>query len=132
MADYITTNDDLLTYDVVPDGDLPRLGTARLEAESPAWKTRHSEAWQRTLLRLESRNPRITEDDLDDTTELKRAVCYYVAHLAYRMQAGSAQDLARADLMYQLWEREVEEVRLTIDGQQTRSGGWSFMRQLRS
>ena len=34
--------------------------------------------------------------------------------------------------MYQLWEREVEEVRLTIDGQQTRSGGWSFMRQLRS
>ena len=126
MADYITTNDDLLDYDVIPDGDLPRLGTERLEAESPAWKTRHSVAWSRTLQRLAARDPKIEESDLDDPTELKLAVCYMVAHLAYRQQAGSAHDLKRADLMYQLWEREVEEVRLTIQGAKTTPGSWGF------
>lgn len=122
MADYITTNTDLLTYDVIPDGDIPRLGTARLDAQSPAWLDRHREAWKQTLQRLQAREPSIAEDDLDDPSELKRAVCYLVAHLAYRQQVGQPQDLARADMYYDLWEREVEEVRLTIQGSQRRSG----------
>ena len=127
-----TTNADLATYDVLTAVEIKRLGTAALDGETPPWKTRHDEAWAKTLQRLRVRNPSIEESSVDDPTELSRACAYYVAYLGFRQQAGSPQDLKRAAWYYDLWEREVEEVYLTIFGQETAAGGWGWRRAMRT
>jgi hypothetical protein len=113
VADSITTNADLVTYEVLPDVEIVRLSTARLNAEDPPWATRHKLAWTKTLDRLGQRDPRIQENDIDDTSVLKYCVCCFVAYLAYRWAPAGEDDMKRAEWWHAQWTRELEEVRIS-------------------
>ena len=131
MAASITTNADLVTYEVLPDVEIRRLSTGRTESEDPPWITRHKMAWRATLLRLKRRVPSLEEADLDDTDEIKLATCYHVAYLAYKW-GPMEDDMKKAEYHYHLWERELETIDITSGGETLEPGGYGFRETSRS
>jgi hypothetical protein len=134
----ITTQADIVELEILSDVEIERLTTERqrnatTDAGDPfPWRSRHERAWARTLRELELRPTPITEADLGATSELRLAVCYLVAAIAYE-SGESGADMDRARYYGQLHAREMAEVQLTL----TPSGtvgreAWGSMRARRA
>lgn len=131
---HITHNADLVDLEVLPDVEIERLTTERMRNASPPWLPRHERAWTKVLAHLLTRPTPIEESDLGDTSELKLATCYMVAHYAY-LAGEHTDDHERARYFYQLAVKELEEVTLTLTGAysgQVERGGYAFHRSRRA
>jgi hypothetical protein len=116
----ITVNQDLVNYEVLSEVEVDMLSTpeSRLSViGTPAlpfpWRYRHERAWARVLRDLSLR--KITEADLADTSELKYAACACVAAMAFQA-SETKEDQHRAEYWSNLYEREINEVKLTVTG----------------
>lgn len=81
MADSITTNQDLIDYKVLSRADIVQL--TDIDNRYDEWEDEHQRAWSEVLSYL-YRTRQIEESDLTNTSQLKLAVCDWVAYLVLR------------------------------------------------
>ena len=122
-VDSITTNADLITNRIMSDAEIDRLQTSRMA--STLWSVEHNEAWTMIKRHLANWPTPVTEDDLDDTSELDRASCYYVAYLAYK-NGPADEDKQEAKDFLARFRREMEEVELTVNGYSITRGAYAY------
>lgn len=130
-VDYITTNADLIAYEILTDYDIGQLTTTRLGNDDPVWATRHERAWDRILHELSKRRPAVAESDISDTSPLKYASCYYVAHLACNAGRSDRYKEMAADF-YAKFKREMGEVQVTMSTGDLERTAYHFIRGLRT
>jgi hypothetical protein len=136
MATSITTNLDLLQLEVMTAAEINRLMTPEAANSVTAlgvsfpWRYRHERAWARILRDLSLRPHRVTEADITDTSELKLASCYLVAAIAYA-SGETKEDQHRTQYFNDFYEREINEVQLTVAGGQQAPAGMTVIRAYR-
>ena len=114
MATSITTQADVLTNAVIPDNEVARLTTERMQSDN--WASIHAKAWTMILGYLAARHPSMEESDLDDTDELIPATCFAVMYLAYQAaQMLSEDDLGRKKYWFRKMRKALATVELTSD-----------------
>ena len=131
MAASITTQADLLTYGIISDNEIERLTDDRMRKND--WATLHEMAWTRVKAQLALRPQPVAEDDLDDTTELKRATIYMVLHYAYAKAAMPGNRAEAEEKRYwKLAIKELAEVQVTVDGDTVERESYRSFRALRA
>lgn len=136
-ATSITTNLDLLQLEVMTAAEIERLMTPEARNSITAagaafpWRYRHERAWVRILRDLALRPSPISEADITDTDELKLAACYLVAAIAYASGETKQDKEDRTHYFNDLYEREINEVSLTVAGGTLQPAGYTSIRAYR-
>lgn len=115
MADYITTDTDLMNSGLITANNKSRLTPLEwVDGDAGQWTPRHEEAWTHILQHLANLPTVIEEDDLasSDVTALKPASLHYVLYLAWTMGG----ELDKAKFHHQRYLEELGNVRLTLSG----------------
>lgn len=112
MADSITTNQDLIDYHVLTKYDIVSLTND--DNRYDTWEDEHKQAYSEVLSYL-YRTRDIEESDLSDTSQLKKAVCHWVAYLVLRNSKFS-DSKQRGQDNYALATKELSQLKLSTGG----------------
>lgn len=108
MADYITTDADLLAGDYITTTDYERLTLPEWRQAPGAagpWTPRHTRAWTEVKSRLLALHDPIEEADVTSTTALVHPTLLLVVYLAFRRGQDQRRTDAAHDDFIQAWGR---------------------------